>query len=108
MQVPGWINEKDVASFRVRARDDDVASTAAGEFQVRPNAPPKPSEGAKAALKAVTVPVAPATAPSSDEENLKLKLAAQGDADAVAEKMKANAKLPDAARKHEKEAQPAK
>ncbi|MEO6075468.1 MAG: C25 family cysteine peptidase [Dokdonella sp.] len=108
LQVPGWINEKDVASFRVRARDDNVASTAAGEFQVRPNAPPKPSEGAKAALKAVTVPVAPATAPSSDEENLKLKLAAQGDADAVAEKMKANAKLPDAARKHEKEAQPAK
>lgn len=107
LQVPGWVDAKQVASFRIRARDDDAARWAEGRLQLRPNLPPKPLEGAKTGPTATAVSVGVKTPPSSGEENLKLKLIALGKAGAMAEKIRANATSTDAATIDEKKSQPA-
>ena len=107
LQVPGWVDAKKVASFRVRARDDDAARNAEGQFQVRPNAPPKPLEVAKAAPIAASTPPAATIAPSSDEHNRKLKQAAEAVDTASASKKQDDAKSAETAATDEQKVKPA-
>ncbi len=107
LQVPGWVDAKKVASFRVRARDDDAARNAEGQFQVRPNAPPKPLEVAKAAPIAASTPPAATIAPSSDENNRKLKQAAEAVDTASASKKQVDAKSAETAATNEQKMKPA-
>ena len=107
LQVPGWVDAKKVASFRVRARDDSAARNAEGQFQVRPNAPPKPTEDAKAAPVAASTPAAAMTAPRSDKDNLALKQAAEAADSAAGATKQAKAPSTEAAATDVQKAKPA-
>lgn len=86
LQVPGWIDRKQVASLRVRARDETAGRYAQGTLQVRPYVEAPAVAAAPAATVAVVAQdsAAPVDAAAVDAANRKVKEQAVAEEDLAA------------------------